>query len=128
MTPKDAIPDDLDFNPTISSLTALIGEELIYSLSSQLAGRRIYIPKKPGADSPLAVVIGLDAAEKISHVYGGTAFDVPVSAGIRAKIIQLHGDDFSNVAIAEKLKISRRTVQRVLGNRRDKNQMHLFDE
>lgn len=128
MTLKDAIPDDLDFNPTISSLTALIGEDLIYVLSSKLAGRRVFIPKKLGADSPLAVVIGLDAAEKISHVYGGTAFDVPVSAGVRAKIVQLHEADHNNVAIAAKLKITRRTVQRVLSNRRDKNQMRLFEE
>lgn len=127
MQTQDDIPDDLDFNPTVSSLTALIGEELIFSLSQQLAGRRIYIPRKPGSNCPLAVAIGLDAALKISHVYGGSAFDVPVAAGMHSQIIKLHEAECNNVEIAARLKTTRRTVQKVIAKYRERKQMDLFD-
>lgn len=127
MTPEDAIPDDLDDNPTLRSLTALIGEENMARLSMEMGALRVYIPANPGEHHPLAVVIGLDAARKIGQVYGNMAFDVPVQIGINARILELKAQKLSTVRIAHQLRINRRTVQRVISAALEKEQLDLFN-
>lgn len=128
MQPDEAIPHNLSENPTESSLTALIGEDLFAKLSSILGGRRLYIPHNPGEQSPIAVAIGLDAAQKISHVYGGMQFEVALSSGRKAKVRQLLAEGVSVYKITNTLGCSRFFVRTVKNEIERKNQLDLFSK
>src|SRR5690554_4319831 len=91
---------ELSLNPTIESLTALIGEELLQKLSVDLGGKRVSIPLKARPHSPLAVSIGIAAAQKISHVYGGMDVNIPVRQAVRSRIIALRAEGKSASEIA----------------------------
>lgn len=126
MNIDDDLPDDLSDNPTIDSIVMLVGRGLLEKMSAELGGRRIYIPHHPGADSPMAVCIGLDAAEKISQVYGGMHFEVPIRAGVRTKILKCLDEGMPKARIAPTVGCSRRMVYKVLEEEAARQQMSLF--
>lgn len=126
MDPMDHL--DLSENPTQASFEKLIGEKLFAQLSVELGGRRLYIPTVSGPNSPLAVCIGLDEAKKISDIYGGFYFEVPLRAGTRARIIEEFQAGTPKARIAAKLRCSRRGVYNVLENHFNKEQLSLFDQ
>lgn len=118
--------EDLSDNPTLDSLETLIGAELLAKLSQDLGGRRLYIPAHPGQHSPIAVSIGLDAARKISDVYGGMEFHIPLRAGTRMLVLDLYRKKVPNAQIAVRLRISRRYVQRIINAEADDRQQDFF--
>lgn len=105
--------DDLDENPTLSSIAKIIGEESAVDISVDFGGVRLEIPQRPGQHSPLSVCIGLDSALKISQIYGGMRFDVPLMIGKRAEIIRLNEEGRSAPEIAREVRCSTRTVHRI---------------
>ena len=126
MRTDDSIPHNLTDNPTAASLTALIGHELFAKLSCTLGGRRLYIPHNPGEQSPIAAAIGLDAAQKISHVYGGMQFEVAISSGRKARIRELLAEGKSVYMICNTLGVSRFLIRTVKDEDQKKNQFDLF--
>ncbi|WP_435640312.1 helix-turn-helix domain-containing protein [Micavibrio aeruginosavorus] len=124
----DNIPDDLDDNPTTASLRKLIGDALYQHLAADFGGRKIYIPEVIGEHHPIAVCVGLDAAQKISHVYGRMEIDISPEAGLRVKIARLYKGGTPKSQIGFIVGVSRRHVYRVLADLADldeSNQMHL---
>ena len=119
---------ELDDTPTIGSLSKLLGEEQFEHLSRELGGKRVFIPQHPGPSSPLAACLGLDAAQKISQIYAGMMFEVPVHQGRKAEIRHLRKMGLSHSAIAHRLRITRRTVQRILNAQEDDRQMDFFPD
>ena len=117
---------DLSDNPTIDSLTRLIGAELMSRLSDDLGGSEISIPHRAGAHSPITVSIGLEAAQKISHVYGGMKFDVPLYPNRHEKILELWRKGMSKNLIAREVRTTRVTVYRVIDKAVKSGQLNLF--
>lgn len=102
--------DDLPYNPTLGAIEMLIGAEYAALISMELGGRRVHIPKRSGAHSVLAVCVGLDNAQKISQIYGGMHFDVPVGLGKKAEVMKLTNEGWSAADIARRVRCSIRYV------------------
>lgn len=117
---------DLTDNPTVDSLTKLIGDELLEKLSADLGGKRVHIPRTPTPNSPIAFSIGLDAATKISKAYGGMTADIPLRQGTRLQVRQLRAENKSANEIAHQLKITRARVFQLLAEDDKKKQGDLF--
>ena len=47
-------------------------------LAEAWGGTDRYIPRQPAQDSPLAHIVGIDAARKIGAAFGGENFDIPL--------------------------------------------------
>jgi len=109
----DDFYDDLSENPTLASITKLVGEDAAEQISMEFGGVRLHIPCSPGKNSPLSVVVGLDAAKKIAQTYGGMYFDVPVSLGKRARIVELSKMNVPAGKIARTLWCTERYVFKV---------------
>lgn len=107
-------PDDLDDNPTVHSLRRLIGDNLYEIFAADFGGSRIYVPERIGEHHPIAVSIGLDAAEKISHVYGKMEIDISPSAGLKVKVLRLFKSGVPKERIGPKVGVSRRHVYRII--------------
>ncbi len=123
----DALIEDLDINPTLDSMKMLLGYDKALKLSCDFGGKRIEIPYKVGEHAPLAESIGLDAAKKIAHVYGGMRFYVPVTAKKKQRILDMSQDGVSASKIAEALYCSERYVRKVRRqNRAQRDQLTLF--
>lgn len=118
---------DLSDTPTIDSLKLLIGEDLLAELSVAFGGMVVTIPRQPGEHSPIASVIGLDAARKISHVYGGMNFSMPIGAGLERKVLALYQQGISKNRIAQRLGITRPRIDRILERAFLRDQLRLFD-
>lgn len=64
--------------PLLQDFVRLIGVTATMLLVERFGGLRIYIPARPNADHHLAQLIGLDALQKLSEVYGlETHFQLP---------------------------------------------------
>jgi len=123
----DKLLEGLSDHPSNRSVAALIGEEAFALLSRHLGGRLVYIPYRVRPGSPLAMVIGLDAAQKISDIYGGLSFEIGIVMGRKARIKQALADGMPVYQIAHRLGVSRSTINRVQAELADKNQPDLFN-
>ncbi|MBK67903.1 MAG: hypothetical protein CMP22_07200 [Rickettsiales bacterium] len=118
--------NDLSINPTLGSITELIGKSLAAKISMDFGGRRLYITKNMGENSPLAVSVGLDAAKKIANIYGGQEFTVPISLGKEAEVRKLCKEGLSASTIARRVRCCLSYVYRVRSEMTQENQTSLF--
>lgn len=101
-------------NPTTDSITALIGEDLMRALSYHLGGKIVYIQNTATPNSPLAAAIGIEAAKRVSDVYGGMKFEVPNRIGRDIEVLALHKAGVSNIQIAHQMRLTRKTVASII--------------
>lgn len=118
--------DRIGDNPTTDSVTALIGEDLMRALSYHLGGKIIYIQNTVTPHSPLAAVVGVEAAKKISDVYGGMKFEVPNRIGRDIEVLALHKAGVPNTQIAHQMRMTRKTVASIIERHTRKKQPTLF--
>lgn len=122
----------------LRSIAKVVGEEAAVGISIRFGGRRLYIPQQPTTESELVLLIGRGAAQRLSKRYGGTWIDVPISAGKRARIIELCQADRTKSDIAEIIGCSERYVYQVVADYResggslaerprDRSQLGFFD-
>jgi len=57
--------------PLLQNFVRLIGLAPTMSLVQVFGGRRVYFPKQPTPEHPLAAIVGLENLLKLSEVYGG---------------------------------------------------------
>lgn len=119
---------DLPDNPTVNALRQLLGDDLLAQLSMDLGGSAVSVPHRVGEHSVLAVSVGLEAAQKIAAVYGGTNIEIPTTIGRTAAILRLRQEGLSVNAIARKLHITRRQIQRILEKAGKAHQKDLFSK
>lgn len=117
--------EQLTDTPSQRSVEKLIGEENFALLSEVLGGRKIYIPKVSGANSPIAYVIGQEHADLMSKVWGGMEYAIPLRVGRRQNIIRLYQAGVPIVRISAHLKISISTVQKVISSTKDSEQLSM---
>ncbi len=119
---------ELSESPTIEAFNALIGEALALQLFRDLGGKVVYIPKTAGQNAPITASVGLEAAQKISAVYGGLRYQVPTAAARDAEIFRLYNSGMSFVGIAHQMRCSRLTVARAIDRRLNSAQADLFSD
>ncbi len=110
-TGKYMLIDDVDYStisedPTLLSISKLIGEDLTIKMLQDLGGRWLYIASDPSETSPIVSVIGLKAAQKLGKVYGGCRYAVPVKIAKAARVLQLLKEGVPIVRISQILSMS----------------------
>lgn len=125
---------------SFAAIVEMIGMELAARLSMECGGKRLYLPRRPVAGSPLVEAIGEEAAGVLCRQFGGEHIDIGSALGKRAAIhAMLRMEPRPSIgAVAHKFRVSRRTVIRIsqeedpLGNATgrpvDTRQMDLFAE
>lgn len=122
-------------SPFLYGLSELIGLANAMKMVEAYGGRPKYIPQKIGIDHELAVLIGIDAAQKLAAEYPSTTITIPLSttgdharqaAARRARIRELKDQGLSHNQIARELRTTDRTVRKVLGAEVDDRQQGLF--
>ncbi len=92
----------------------ILGLEVALKLAMALHGRRVYVAASPDATSPIALVIGLEAARALGAKLGGSTIKIPSSRARQELIRQLAKSGLSHADIAHRLFIDRETVRRCL--------------
>ena len=70
-------PDAARLPPLIRDMAECIGLEAALKVATYRPGRRCYFPATPGADHPIAQLIGHSAALRLCTVYGGDYLHMP---------------------------------------------------
>lgn len=117
--------DDLPAEPNYEAIVKIVGEEVAVRLSEDFGGIRLHVPKWPGKNSPITISIGLDAAWKISRIYGTAYVNIPLNPSKKAKVLELLEKGWSAPKIARAARCSERYVKKLRSQLRDEQQMRL---
>lgn len=105
----------------LDEIAGAAGEEAALAFAAAFGGRTIYVPAVIGAHHPWAVLLGHEQAQAVAGALGpGERHRVPFGAtGSRAQrqalVRALKAEGLSVPAIAARLRIDQRSVQRELG-------------
>lgn len=110
----------------VDDLIALIGADNYLCLAEAMGGAMFHVPRQPGADHPITVAIGADAAAEVAANFHGLKITLPVSEYRRRAIAALAAQGLSGDAIARQLRLPRSTVYRELAAKPDTRQLALF--
>ena len=75
--------------------------------------------RTPGADHPVSVAIGVEAAARLGEYYHGVRIEFPVSATKRRLVLDLKAAGWQNRRIAQRLMMTERWVRKVIAESRD---------
>lgn len=118
---------DLSESPTVSSLIELIGEDALAQLSIDFGGSVVSIPLVAGENSPISYCIGQELAQKLSDVWGGMPFAVPLRPGRKARVLRLLQENKPINLISRLVGISRTEIYRIQrAEEETKEQFDLF--
>ena len=119
MTLRDVPQDEDDFrkNLRLDSIRALIGDEETMRLLEKFGGTRIFIPnhvqsKRAGKPSKILQFLSYESAIKLSQVFGGLAYDIPLARNFRISYYRARGE--KPVIIAQKVGLSRSAVWKAI--------------
>lgn len=127
-TTIDNTLDCQTLTPQIKMLVSVIGMTQTYKFLTAFGGRRINLPKHVvDFTHPLALVVGLDDANKLCHHWSHThkfnmrdEFDVPILdtylLQLRIKLICTDYQTMSINELVDKYKMSRSYIQRFTNN------------
>lgn len=111
-----------------ANLAAEIGDKLAAALVNAFGGVRLYVPLKVGANHPICVALGREAADQLADWFGGMAIDIPKSTGRRDRARLLRTQGALTIAqIARETSYSERQIYRIVAIDRDDQQLGLFD-
>lgn len=105
--------------PLWVQIRAAIGADAAARLSAAHGGRRLYIPQAPGPHNVITVAIGADAAQILGAKFASATVDVPLAAGVRARILDLSRQGVQVSRIAEMLRCTERHVYYVRAEARE---------
>jgi len=105
---------------TLAEIAEACGMDVAEALVEHFGGVRIWVPAKPSADCPLAV-IGEERLARLVSYLGGTGLSVPLElltpASRRALIRELDAKGLQQSVIARQLRCSQRIVRDELWRR-----------
>ena len=93
-------------------MTDVIGAEATLLLVERRGGQAMYIPHEVNQASPLAQLLGLDAARALAGSYGGEHRKIPLLRWWRVRVEKARG--LTDRAIAAKLVMTEDHVSRLL--------------
>ncbi len=111
----------------LEELKKMLGPDLTVKFLTRYGGRRLYIPKEIGDNHELYWWLG-KYAHRLSEYYGGCHLDLPlarkeVSRLRRKRIVELRRQGKSVQSIVSILGCSRRWVQTVLAEEKEKEKV-----
>jgi DNA-binding NarL/FixJ family response regulator len=114
---------------TAANLRRILGDEGARRLAAAFGGRRLYVPRAPGAHHPITVALGQGAADRLAGAFHGVGIDVPMLPEAKAEIRRLAAAGATRAAIARQLKITERWVYKTLAEpeSRPSRQASFFD-
>ena len=102
--------------PLLQRVAALAGPTLAVQLAREFGGKRVYLPQRMFAHHPLAQCIGLAPAVRLAAEYAGEDLVIPSARvytnWLDARALLVCG--LSQPAIASRLRMGQRSVQRIL--------------
>jgi len=93
-------------------MSDVIGAEATLRLVEQRGGQALYIPHEVNQASPLAQLLGLDAARALAGAFGGEHRKIPLLRWWRVRVEKARG--LTDRAIAAKLVMTEDHVSRLL--------------
>lgn len=96
----------------LAHLSAHLTPEQLLALVEEHGGARLYIPHQPPVDSPVARVVGLEAARALGAALGGNTIKVPAAKHWRIRCLKAQGLSYNQ--IARRLGIGQSAVHRNL--------------
>jgi DNA-binding NarL/FixJ family response regulator len=94
-------------------LEPVIGPAAARELMDAFAGRRLHIPRAPGAHHPITAAIGPEAAAQLAEAFHGTAIEFPVSSAKRRRVLELARQGLTNGRIAREVWLTERRVRQI---------------
>lgn len=121
-----AMPSDTS---EFSAVAELIGDDAARVLAQRLGGTYLYVPKTPGPDHPIALLLGQTTAQRLAEHFCGDTILVPRGrrTGNRARVIELRQSTqmtITQIALATGYHV--RQVLRILAEEDHKRQLDLF--
>ena len=110
------------YTGVLSQIADAIGVDGAETIANKYGGTRLYVPVRMHVDHPLAELLGMDRAQKLSSAFGGQEhFDIPQAVALkRAKRdAQIHADRANGdsvMALALKNGMSERNVRVILSS------------
>ncbi|WP_119301123.1 helix-turn-helix domain-containing protein [Dongia deserti] len=121
----------------LQTIEAELGYAAMLKFAHAFGGQRIYIPEKPGPESPITKQLGQELAEKLCKLLGRGDITVPLGptgnqARFRIALAKRIAEGGSNNEIARDLHCHEVTVRRTKGKLGlggpDPRQVDLFDK
>jgi hypothetical protein len=114
---------------TADNLRRLLGDDAARALSQACGGRRLYVPKSPGPNHPITVILGQDKADQLAGAFHGVGIDVPMMPETQAQIRKLDALGWTRAAIAREVRVTERWVYKTLSRPENSEtpQGRLFD-
>lgn len=98
--------------PFLAEIARLTDIETAVKLAEAWSGTKRAIPARPTLNSPIAAIVGLDAARKIGAEFGGIQWDIPRPSAPSLKEAILASKEGTR-AVATRLGCSERYVRTV---------------
>ena len=105
----------------IARLGEIVGPMGALTLAARWGGTRLFVPREPRDDHPIATWIGAGAMARLCRVYGGDTIEVPglpINRARRERIRELREQGATASEIATVCACSLRYVRRVLAEAR----------
>lgn len=116
---KDQENEDLDLPASLVEVKEVIGMDGAMNLVRGFGGIRIFVPKRLRADHRLVVSLGLEAAQRLSHYFGGEILAVPRAVKAlqqrrNREIISQYGRSVSVRLLAQEHQLTERQIYSIL--------------
>lgn len=131
---SDSAPD---LPPTLALIAEAAGLPAALTLAKERGGRKVTIPHR-ASGTKLAMIVGVEAAEKIIDAFGPGDLEIPFGPignmaqqhrALRAKIMSVIGTGANNYQVAGQCGVCVRTVKRVRARmREEKSHPDLFNQ
>ena len=101
------------------TLAETIGDAAATRLLRAYGGRRLYVPRDPPRDHPIALTIGADAARRLADDWGGQRIELPDSSVAElhlrnSRIIREYQRGHPVRTLARAYRLSPRMVRKIL--------------
>lgn len=93
-------------------LATILSEDELIALAENFGGTRLYIPNTVKPQHRIALAIGVDGLQRLRDQLGSGTINVPVFRSLR--VYRLRSEGLSNPAIARRLVMSEKAVQKAL--------------
>lgn len=117
--------------PRLREIADVIGVPAVLALSDGWPGVRLFVPAEVPPHHPIALKIGLEAAQKLAQLCAGETIPIPrnhriLRARLRAEVVARYRADESASKLAREYGLHEYTVYRWAGEIQDERQGSLL--
>lgn len=117
--------------PKLREIAEVVGVPAAIKLAEHWPGVRLFVPATMTPEHPVALAVGLTAAEELSHRYGGETITMPKADAYRrrlrdAKIVEEYSQGKSGRDLALKYGLHENHVYALIAREHAKRNLDLF--